>query len=96
MSNSSGKGFLGFILGAAVGAAAGILFAPDKGDKTRERLSKDAQDMSKNVQAGLSEKMDELKSYFNSSINDMKRKFDAVEEKVDEKLKETKESSTKK
>lgn len=94
MCNSS-KGFLGFVLGAAVGAAAGILFAPDKGDKTRERLSKDAQDLSKNVQAGVSEKMDEMKSYFNTSINDMKKKFATMEEKVDEKINEKKEAAKK-
>lgn len=38
MSNT-GKTLLGFIAGAAAGMAIGMLFAPDKGTNTRDRLS---------------------------------------------------------
>ena len=30
--------FEGFVMGAVVGAVAGVLFAPDEGDKTRSKL----------------------------------------------------------
>ena len=39
---SSGKLLLSIIAGVAAGAAIGILFAPDKGTKTRKTISKKA------------------------------------------------------
>ena len=38
MSNSS-RTFLAFLAGVATGAAIGILYAPDKGEVTRDKLS---------------------------------------------------------
>ncbi len=37
--SKGGSNFLMFITGAAVGAAVGILYAPDKGINTRDKLS---------------------------------------------------------
>jgi gas vesicle protein len=42
---SSGKVLLGVLAGVAVGAALGVLFAPDKGWNTRKRISKKAEDL---------------------------------------------------
>lgn len=39
MSKKVTYSLLGFVTGAATGAAFGILFAPDKGRETRDRLS---------------------------------------------------------
>jgi gas vesicle protein len=39
MSKKSGNTLLAFLVGAATGAILGILFAPDKGSNTREKLS---------------------------------------------------------
>lgn len=39
MSRDNGSGFLAFLSGAALGAIVGILYAPDKGKNTRDRLS---------------------------------------------------------
>jgi gas vesicle protein len=39
MSRRSGNTLLAFLMGAATGAILGILYAPDKGSNTREKLS---------------------------------------------------------
>ncbi|MEH0158102.1 YtxH domain-containing protein [Limibacter armeniacum] len=39
MSKNSGNSLLAFLAGAAAGALVGVLYAPDKGKSTRDRLS---------------------------------------------------------
>jgi gas vesicle protein len=53
---SSGKLVLGVLAGVAVGAIAGILFAPEKGSKTRKRILSKGKD----YVGGLQEKFDEM------------------------------------
>jgi gas vesicle protein len=39
MSNERNYGIMGFLAGAAIGAAIGVLFAPRSGKETRERMA---------------------------------------------------------
>ena len=50
---SSGKIFLTFLGGAAAGALAGMLLAPERGKKTRKSLSKKATDLRKNLEDSI-------------------------------------------
>ncbi len=82
---SSSSFLIGLLSGAAIGAALGILFAPEKGEVTRKNLMKNAE----NLKDDLVEKMDEMKGYFNESMGHVKDKVDDIKEKIHKKEKET-------
>jgi gas vesicle protein len=62
---NSGKVFLGVLVGVAVGATMGILFAPDKGSKTRQKISRKKD-----------EYVSDLEEKFNELIGTITEKFD--------------------
>jgi gas vesicle protein len=64
MSTKNGNVILALLAGAAIGAAIGILFAPDKGTKTREK-----------IKDGLDDLKDSAKSKWNSLESETKDKF---------------------
>ena len=64
MTSRNSNSIIALLAGAAVGLGLGILFAPDKGSKTREKM-KD----------GLDDLKDEVKTKFKSVENGAKEKF---------------------
>lgn len=69
MNNSDfGKCLLVFLGGAAVGAAAGILLAPDKGKNTRKKIARTAQDLTRSVE----EKIEDMKESVSDLMDDIK------------------------
>jgi len=81
---SSGKVLLGLLAGVAAGALLGILFAPEKGSVTRNKMSKKAKDYGE----GLKEKFDEF-------LDSMKEKFEEVKEDVSDFAEQSKDKSEK-
>jgi gas vesicle protein len=63
----SGKVVLGALAGIAAGALIGILFAPDKGSDSRNKIVKTGEDY-----------LDSIKVKFNSILDSMSGKFDGV------------------
>jgi len=68
---STSKVLLGVLAGVAVGAIAGILFAPDKGSATRKKISKKSHDYAE----GLGQK-------FNEFIESITKKFEKVKDEA--------------
>ena len=60
MNKTVSNFLVGFLAGAAVGAIAGILFAPEKGSKTRQNIKKKVQDLSDEYGLGISDFLDEM------------------------------------
>jgi gas vesicle protein len=69
---SSSKIVVGFLAGAAVGALAGILFAPDKGSNTRKKIVNKTGDLT-----------DSVKNSFSDFIDSVKETYSGAEDKVE-------------
>ena len=77
MSSKSENSLLALLAGAAIGVGVGILFAPDKGSKTREKL-KD----------GFDDFKEEAKSKWNALEEETKENFSKTKEDLKETLEE--------
>ena len=58
----TGKTILTFLAGAAVGAVAALLLAPDSGEKTREKLRSKAADMTGVAKEKILEGLDAIEA----------------------------------
>jgi gas vesicle protein len=70
---NASKILLSFVTGAAIGAALGILFAPDKGTETRRKISEKSNDMANS-----------LKDNFNDFVDGMKDRFSAAKDEAED------------
>jgi len=71
--NGTGKLVGGILVGAVVGAALGILFAPGKGSDTRKKISSKGGELT-----------DGMKEKFNKFFNEVKDEYDNVKGKATE------------
>jgi len=75
---SIGKFFTGFIVGAALGAVAGVLLAPKSGEETRNdisELAKDVVDKTEQTVKDIREKADNI-------VSDMQTKGDEIMSRI--------------
>ena len=72
-SNNTGKVLGAIFLGAAIGGALGILFAPDKGSETRKKIKTKGNDLT----GAVKEKFDKI-------VDKFKKEVDAVTEQAND------------
>lgn len=73
----NGNEFFALLAGAAIGVGLGILFAPDEGSKTREKIKNSLDDLK-----------DEIKSKWDSFEEEAKEKFSKGKEDLKESIEE--------
>jgi gas vesicle protein len=76
MSNTTGNTFLALLTGAAIGAGIGILYAPDKGSKTREKMKEGFDDAKKEFINKLDNTSEELKDKFSIAKIDLEETYE--------------------
>jgi gas vesicle protein len=93
MSKNSGSSLLAFLIGAAAGSIIGILYAPDKGSNTRDKLSYRLHKYRKSLEDLIDELINdedlafsEAKSNSEQVVNDAREKAERLLEDVDELL----------
>lgn len=91
MSKNSGTTFLAFLVGAATGAILGILYAPDKGSNTRDKLSyrldkykRTLEDLLDDLISEKDNAFSEAKTHGQKVVDEAKEKAERLLEDVDE------------
>ncbi|WP_379086404.1 YtxH domain-containing protein [Pedobacter sp. UC225_65] len=79
MSDNS-KVLIGLLAGLAAGAALGLLFAPEKGSETRDKLSQSLKDFGDSIRDKAADEIDNLSSLKDKVVNSIKSKLRDVED----------------
>jgi gas vesicle protein len=95
MSNTSGNSLLALLTGALIGAGIGILYAPDKGTKTREKIKDGFQDAKDDLKNKLNNSKDNLEDSFEDMVSNVSHKTEDLILFLEQKLAELKEQNAK-
>ena len=89
----AGKVVIGIVAGLATGALLGVLFAPDKGYKTRKRIGRETLKITDDISDKFKEFVDSITDKFEKvkeDVTNFAEKAMTTEKQVEKDLKETK------
>lgn len=77
------------LAGLAAGVAIGILFAPEKGSDTRDKLNDSLKDLADSIKDRAADELSNLSGWKDKIISDIKSKLSEVEEEIPKDLGKT-------
>ena len=84
--NDNTKVVVALLAGLAAGAALGILFAPDKGEETRDKLSESLRNLGDSIKETAAAEIDNLVSLKDKVVDSIKTKINGAEEEYQDDL----------
>ena len=84
--NDNTKVVVALLAGLAAGAALGILFAPDKGEETRDKLSESLKNLGDSIKETAAKEVDNLVSLKDKVVDSIKTKINGAEEEYQDDL----------
>jgi gas vesicle protein len=80
------KVVIALLAGLAAGAALGILFAPDKGNETRDKLSESLKNLGDSIRETAATEIDNLVGMKDKIMDNLKTKIKGAEEEYQDDL----------
>lgn len=84
----SGKIVTALLAGLAVGTVLGVLFAPEKGSETREKLNDSLADLGEAIKERAEEQIDQLTELKDKIVASVRTKLSKVDEIAEDEIEE--------
>lgn len=84
--NDNSKVVVALLAGLAAGAALGLLFAPEKGSETRDKLSQSLKDLGDAIKDKAADEINNLSSLKDKVVDSIKGKLRDVEEEYSDEV----------